>query len=632
MLSRVGKQTFRNGLRAGNPGGTSCIFPKMQTTVLFLLLLSSTQVYGQQLVEGVVLDRKNGEAVIGAHVIGIAKNRSGTSTNSIGSFVLQSTDRLDSIRISCIGYKTLLVHTMPAGERLMISLDPYSIPLEALTVKPPSPQQIIADAVKSIPRNYFVMPFQLRGFYREIIRNDTTYYSVAEAVFESQLPEPGEDRALLKLVQGRRSESVKGTRIFEDYHPGGGPNYIVNHLLEAQIPEFLDNSNFEDYNYSIDSISGYEGRDVYVIKFDQRDGLKKNLWRGRTCVEAESLAIIDLRYALSDKGIEYRKHLAGTDKMMANLLGVDFTVLKRYNRYSYRKEGGRWQLHDASMSRDIHFVQPRKNIDETFTVHAQLLALGQRPGPLKPFDKSEVWRRNQLVKNLPGEFDEQFWGANNIIRPETSLVAAVERMDVLRSSTLASGAPAGWSLLRPEQAKVYQNGSGLLLKPYVTSRWKDKETGPFLWKTIKGDFEVTARVRVTRAQDTASAPDAGFQAGGLMIRHSGGSDENNIFFGIGCMGNPNLKIIGQQTLNGNTTVYTTKLPINEIVVRLKRHGSRVELHWLQSKQRTVIIREYLVAEWPEEIQVGVAGYTFVPGGGPKRKPDLLIKADKLEFR
>jgi regulation of enolase protein 1 (concanavalin A-like superfamily) len=502
------------------------------------------------------------------------------------------------------------------------------ISLEALTVKPPSPQQLIREAVGAMARNYNPPPFQLRGFYREVIRKEKTYYSVAEAVFESQLPKRGDDEALLKLVQGRRSESVAATRIFEDYHPGGGPNYLVNHLLEAQVPAFLASDELDDYTYVIDSITSYEGKDVYVIHFDQRDGLKKNLWKGSIYMEAESLAIIRLTYSLSEKGIEYRKHLSTTDNVMANLLGIDYTVLRRTNRYSYRQENGRWRLHEASLEMDIHFQQPRKSIDETFTLQAQLLSLGQQAGPLVPFDNGEVWRKNRMVKNLPGEFDEQFWGANNTLRPESSLTAAVAQMDVLRSGAIPSGIPDGWNLFHAPEVKVYQKGEAILLKPYVTSRWKDEEKGPLLWKSVTGDFEWTARVRVTKSQDTTAAPDMGFQLGGLMIRNVSGDAENHILLGLGCMGNPQLKLVGQQTTRNKSAINASKLDAKELYLRIRRRGTRVELHYRSGGDDWTLTREYPITDWPAEIQYGIAGFAYVPGSGPKRNPDLLIRADE----
>lgn len=602
----------------------------MRLTWLLCLILLTDPAQGQVAMEGIVYDAETGAPVAGAHVIALGKHGSGTSTNGEGAFQLQTPEIPDSIRISCIGYRTTVIRNIVPGP-LHVRLNQHVISLEALTVKPPSPQQLIREAVSAMTRNYNPPPFQLRGFYREIIRKEKTYYSVAEAVFESQLPKRGDDEALLRLVQGRRSESVAATRIFEDYHPGGGPNYLVNHLLEAQVPAFLAADEFDDYSYAIDSITSYEGKDVYVIGFDQRDGLKKNLWKGRIYIEAESLAIIRLTYSLSEKGIEYRKHLSAADNLMANLLGIDYTVLRRTNQYSYRQENGRWRLHEAALEMDIHFKQPRKSIDETFTLHAQLLSLGQQAGPLVPFDKEEVWRKNRLVKNLPGEFDEQFWGADNILRPESSLTAAVAQMDVLRSGTLPTGIPEGWNLFHAPEVKVYQRGEALLLKPYVTSRWKDEEKGPFLWKSVSGDFEWTSRIRVTKSQDTTAAPDIGFQLGGLMIRNNSGDSENHILFGLGCMGNPQLKLVSQHTIKNNSAIYVTKVDANDLYLRIRRRGPNVELHRQTDEGVWTLVRQFSVQDWPPEIQFGIAGYTYVPGSGPKRQPDLLINASEISL-
>lgn len=596
--------------------------------LLLVATLLSHSLWGQQVIHGIVRDAGSGEPIIGAHVIGLARPVVGTSTNSEGAFTLHAQRAPDSIRVSCIGYLTTTIPVTPGGP-IQIQLRAQSVPLQAITVKPPTPEQLLRDAVMALEKTHSPTPLQLRGFYREVIRRDSTYYSVAEAVFESQLPGRGDDEALLRLVQGRRSESVTSTRIFEDYHPGGGPNYLINHLLEAQTPEFLQPDEFDSYVYTIDSIASFDGQDVYIIHFDQRDGLKKNLWKGRIAVEAETHALIDFSYSLSDKGTEFRKHLSGTDQVMANLLGIDYTVLGRHTHYSYRLVEGHWQLHQASLTMDIHFRQPRKDIDETFRLEANLLALSQRSGPQVPFEKNEVWRKNQLVKNLPGEFDEAFWGADNILRAESSLTAAVAAMDVLGTASLSKQIPEGWNLLHSSKANVYQRKNSLLLKPYVVSRWKDEETGPFLWKPATGDFELTARLRVTKARDTLAAPDVGFQVGGLMIR-AGGDSENHVLLGIGCMGNPQIKLVSQHTIKNNSAIYVSKTDVHEIRLRVLRKGSTIELYQKPGND-WVLVRTFRIESWPTEIQYGIAGFAYVTGSGPKRHPDLLIRVDQLTF-
>lgn len=596
-------------------------------SLLFVLL--ATNAGGQQLLEGRVLDKETREPVIGAHVIGVGSKSSGSSTNTDGIFSLHWEGRLDSIRVSCIGYSTVSLPAKEIISPVVVSMVPRVVSLDALTVSPPSPLQLLRKAVLAIPRNYHTPPFQLRGFYREIIRRESTYYSVAEAIFESQLPEAGDDKALLKLVQGRRSESVQSTRIFEDFHPGGGPNYLMNHLPEVNLPEFLQESNLDDYVFTVDSITSYENRDVYMIGFDQRDGLKKNLWAGKIFLDAESLAIVELTFALSRKGIEYRKHLSGTDRIMAGVLGIDYTVLGRATRYSYRRDADRWQLHDAALTLDIHFIQPRKKIDEAFTLQAQLLALGRSLPPLTPFPRNEAWRKNQLVKNLPGEFDERFWGSNNFIRPESSLTQAVAAMDILRRTALTPGVPEGWNFFHPEEASVYQQQQALLLKPFAASRWKDESKGPFLWKPVQGDFELTAMVRVTQSSDTTAVPNAGFQAGGLMIRVQQEQSEDHVLLAIGCMGNPQLKILAQHTAEANSRTQVTRTEQNEYRLRLRRVGDRAELSYRVTDEPWTLLQTYTLSGWPAEVQAGIAGFTYVTGGGPNRRPDLLIKASDI---
>ncbi len=609
-----------------NPVPRLHIFNAMMRLLLTAaLLLAPLLLRGQSVLQGIVRDTESHEALVGVHVIGFFRGQVGTATNVEGAFTLHASDKLDSVRFSCIGYHSLTLPASRLHSPLEVALAPSVTALQRIVVRPPSPTQLLRDAVRAIPRNCALPPFQVRGFYRETIRSDSAYYSVAEAIFESQIISAQEDeRALLKLIQGRRSETVKSTRIFEDYHPGGGPNYLMSHVLENSTPEFLQEQSFPDYDYRIDSITTYDGEDVYQIHFDQRDNIKKNLYTGTIYLIASSLAFLEIEYALSEKGTEYRKHLTGTDKVMADLLGIDYRVLRKATRYSYSKMNNLWQLHHAQLTMDIDFKQGRKHIDERFTLHAEMLSLLQQPGPLVPFGKNDVWRNNQLVKNLPGEFDEQFWGTENIIRPEKSLTEAVATMDVLKAKTLPTGAPEGFSLLNSQEAKVYERGGSIILKPYVESRWKDEERGPFLWKPVNGDVDLVARISVTQALDTTATPDAGFQIGGIMLR-ADGDLENHLFFALGCMGNPNLKVVCQNTINGNSATYVTKTDRHQMTMRIRRKGALFSLYIKESENGDwKLIREVTRKDLPTNLQAGIAGYAYIPGNAPNRHPNLLI--------
>lgn len=616
-----------------NPAPRLCIFLGMvRTPLLVVLFFAPFFLNGQSITEGIVRDGESREPLVGVHVIGFAaKGMVGTTTNVEGAFALHAQHQPDSIRFSCIGYHSLTIPASRMRSPLDVVLKPSVTALQRIVVRPPSPTQLLHDAVRAIPKNCALPPFQVRGFYRETIRTDSAYYSVAEAIFESHVVSAqGDERAPLKLVQGRRSETVKSTRIFEDYHPGGGPNYLMRHVLENSTPEFLLEENFSDYDYRIDSITSYDGEDVYLIHFDQCDNVRKNLYSGTIYLIASSLAFLEIEFALSSKGIEYRKHLTGTDKVMADLLGIDFRVLRKSTRYSYGKMNNQWQLHHAQLIMDIEFKQGRKDIDERFTLQAEMLALRQQAGPIESFEKSEVWRNNQLVKNLPGEFDEHFWGTENIIRPEKSLTEAVATMDVLKAKTLSTGAPEGFNILNSSDVKVYQRGGSLILKPYVESRWKDQEHGPFLWKPVNGDIDLVARISVTQTLDTTATPDAGFQVGGLMLRVNG-EPENHLFFALGCMGNPNLKMVCQNTINGNSATYVTQTGQAEMTLRIRRKGPLISFYIKESDAADwKLVREVTRKDLPANLQAGIAGFAYLPGNAPNRHPNLLIHANGLQ--
>ena len=135
-------------------------------------------------------------------------------------------------------------------------------------------------------------------------------------------------------------------------------------------------------------------------------------------------------------------------------------------------------------------------------------------------------------------------------------------------------------------------------------------------------------ILVTKTSDPQTAPDAGFQVGGIMARSADGDLENHIVVGIGCMGNPNLKMICQNTINGNSAIHVTRTLQNYLHVRLTRTGNNFRVYYFDAVvSQWMLWREIKRDNMPEQLQIGIAAFSYVPGNGPNRKPDLLVHAE-----
>ena len=81
------------------------------------------------------------------------------------------------------------------------------------------------------------------------------------------------------------------TRLFEDFHPGGGPQSVAGKSFAVEQPDFLKEKTMKFFNYKIDSLVQFDERWLYSISFDQKPGVKEALEKGTLLIDADSYAV-----------------------------------------------------------------------------------------------------------------------------------------------------------------------------------------------------------------------------------------------------------------------------------------------------------------------------------------------------
>lgn len=607
---------------------------------LLLLFATPLLLTGQpNRITGLVYDATTARGLPRAHVTVVSDGLSGTVTNEAGVFTLFLPPGGDSLRCSHLGYDSRSV-AVPAliGDTLRIALSPSSYALDAVVVQPLDPRKLVEAAAAAIPEHFPPTPFEARGFYRELIRDPADYLSVVESVFQLSLfPEEKEkDRRQLRLVRGRSSEDVKATRLFEDFHPAGGPNLAAGLDLRIDRPTFLQPGYFDRYEYELEDRTVYDGRQVYVIAFDQRPGVEEALSRGRLYLDAESLAVLRYESRFSPRGAPYRKHLSGKDKLFAQLLKIDFVQKAGEVAVNYRPHQGRWFLSDVHSRWVIDYKQPKKEIETEVTIESDLVLTELHPGEATFIPADERWQRRQVVRRLPAAGDDAFWGEANYLSPGRSVAAAIAKLGEAgpleaRADTLLGG----WRRLNPEQAAVYIEGPAIIMQPLMPSYWHDDAIGPMLRRQVTGDFVLQARISISAARDTSALPRAGWQQGGLMARSArrGDGGENHLLLSIGTVGNPKMRLLRQSTHDDRSVLKMEKIDLRTIDLRLLRQGSRFEC-WIKAPDNLTwqLLDRYDRPDLGPTLEVGPAAYTHLPGKGPLMAPDLKVRFENLEVK
>lgn len=580
-----------------------------------------------KLLKGKVEDLETGEHLPFVHIMALGKNKTATITNEKGEFAFQLIGKIDSLKFSCIGYKTytISINEIILNNTLIVKLEPEITLLQEIVVKPLDPRKIILAAWQAIPFNYDTGIYQQEGFYREIIQDKEDYLSIAEAQFKLESnPYRGKEKARLQLIKGRTSKQVKATRLFEDYHPAGGPQITAFRGLQHTIPSFLKPDEIDKYDYFLEEQTVYGNHKVYKISFDQRNGVKEALAKGIVYITCNRFAVIHYEAADSPKGDPYKEHLKGTDKFFANLLNIEFERLSQKSRVSFREIDGKWYLNDTRFATTIRYVQEKKGLDLQLNYQAEILMTSIKKTGLTPITKEEEWQNNHLLLNLPSAWNASFWGKSNFITPETSLSETVRKMqdDQFGNRTSLASANSSWHHFNERYMYASNNADTIVLQAQNRCLWFRQSTGPMVYQNKKGDFDLQLKLFISQQTDKSTPPDKGFQAGGIIIRNPTTEKENHTAIWLGTRGNKVLKLSTQKTIDNKSKIKSEMVDKSIVHLRVRRQGNNISFYyrWEKTAEWEKIIEEVKV--FPETIQLGLATFAHFSGNAPSMYPNI----------
>ncbi len=238
--------------------------------IFFSYLQAQTNTITGRVEDGVTHEVLSGTSILvfGSPVI------LGGITSSEGKFSIHTDDKIDSIKFSMIGYQSKIYRgaEISGMSFRIVKMDLVQTDLQEVVVHPLSALEIVKQAAQRIQSMIPSKDFESRAFYREIIRDSTLYYSVAEAIFKIQF---AIDKKTFKLQmdKDRSKEDVAYTRLFEDFHPGGSPEDATSQSFVIRLPDFLTENNLKNYTFRKDSTIQNIDQFIYVIDFDQKPNI-----------------------------------------------------------------------------------------------------------------------------------------------------------------------------------------------------------------------------------------------------------------------------------------------------------------------------------------------------------------------
>lgn len=382
-------------------------------------------VHAQDIVlEGTIVDAQEEHPLIYAHINIIGKGK-GTLSNNAGQFSLKIEQSYlkDSVLISYLGYDSEAYSIETLLQKAdQIRLNPSSLELAEVIVKPMDGQKLIEEAIQEVPQNFANKAHIKEGFYRLISEDEGKYLHLSEAVFEVFLSEySAKSKDQLKLIKARSVKDEKGTMGLD---LGLKPYLIFEYDMVSDIAhsEILSKRGLKNHVFEWKGRTTIQDREVHEIWFDQKDGIRKGLFKGKIFLTVDELAFVHISYGLSPKGKQWVRFGDTETRILLGLTGTKIELEQELFNVWYQKVGERWYLSHVHNDVVLKISNSRTNYSFRPHIKVDYLVTSLKMDVVKPFTSDETIGNGRLIQYHDRPLEPDFWKDYNILLPDHNFV------------------------------------------------------------------------------------------------------------------------------------------------------------------------------------------------------------------
>lgn len=370
-------------------------------------------------ISGKVLDTANNPIEYAS--VTISATRTGTITNKLGEFLLKGPARYekDTLFISFLGFETQkrAIASINKLEVLIIKLVETPFILEEVVVKPIDPLILIQTAIANIPQNYYGNPHILNSFYRIDTKKGDEHIMLSEAVFDTY--NYGYSSRKKSRFQLNKMRAIQDEHASHGLDLGLKPKSIFEYDLVKQMAEsdLFNKNGLQQHTFKLNRIINYNDIEAYEITFDQKDGIRRSLYKGRLYIAVNDLAFISIELSRSPKGLPYAEYGDGGTRTLMKLVGIEIEIKKDDWKVNYSKLGNKWVLSGVRNDNTLNFKSNRAFYDFKADIRVDYIITGIDTANTKEFSDNETLGNNKLIEYQPGSIEKDFWKDYNTLLP-----------------------------------------------------------------------------------------------------------------------------------------------------------------------------------------------------------------------
>jgi hypothetical protein len=421
-----------------------------QKSFFFLLIwilaagMSALQAQEIRVIEGKVTSKNTGKPLPYV-LVKVQGTNISSATNLDGQYVIKFPASMaeGKLEFSLVGYFKHEISLSVVKSPYNVQMNQEAVMLEEVDISVTTPTSIVKKAVEKISSNYYNKPTSLTAFYREIGDLNYSHGRVAEAVVEVyKSPYSGhftgghED---VKMLKGREVGVDDSLAQFIWSQPGvmrGGPVGIIQQDI-AKHPNsvsflFIRSDYIGKYDYKLIGKKKINGRDTYILKFDQKNKVKESLYKGEMMIDTETFAIVRLEYKLSDEHLK--------DAVPFKYQGIEIKKIEDYSVIEYTMSSeGKWFLaytmqgetYEATATSQRTKAAYAKTFSgkEKITIGKiyELFTTGINTEEVKSIPNRERLTLRDVVYDRDQDHDFEFWENYNFVKMDESLRKSFEK-------------------------------------------------------------------------------------------------------------------------------------------------------------------------------------------------------------
>lgn len=414
--------------------------PFLQGLLVFIFLvgifcpgwaLEKKQNYQQQAqnyleYKGKIVDRSNRDGLAFAHLSVEGTNIS-TVSNAEGEFLIKIPEEFKDKKliISYIGYKNAEIPFYQLNaENIRIALEPLVIELPEINIISRDANELIKSVFEKRNVNYPNQKIFMTAFYRESIKKNRSYVSLAEAIVDI-LKQPYtsylSDEA--QFYKSRKSTDYKklDTLVFKLM---GGP-YNSLYLDVMKYPEYLFMDDMmTNYEFTFDHVTYIDHQMIYIVDFKQQPYIKEPLYYGKLYIDAETLA---LQSAIFNLNLDDKERAASLFIRKKPFNARVFATKASY-RIDYIKRGEKWYYNYSRIELNFKIDWKKRLFNSNYYSIIEMAITDWEPFTEEKKIKDKIKHTVILTDEALGFSDPAFWGEYNVIEPEQPIETAIKKI------------------------------------------------------------------------------------------------------------------------------------------------------------------------------------------------------------